>query len=86
MARGANINDEVRSGNSTPHYQVAYRDPHTGFVSIADDAWQPNKDRMQAESNSAMSAERVAAEKKRKTVDQTGGSIQGAFEAGRGLL
>jgi hypothetical protein len=63
-------NDEARSGNSDPHYQVAYRDPRDGKIVVADDKWQPNKDRMQAEEAVALRTERDAAEKKRKMLDQ----------------
>lgn len=78
-AVGTKTNDEVRAGNSSPHYTVAYRDPRSGFITVADEKWQPNKDRMQAEEAVAAKTEKAAAEKKRSAVDSaTTGLIAGA--------
>ena len=66
VANGAKTNDEVRSGNPAPHYQVAYRDPRTGNITIADEAWQPNLARMRDEATEAQNSEITSAAERRK--------------------
>lgn len=78
-------NEEARKGSSSPHFQVAYRDPRTGQIAVANDNWQPNKDRMEAEANTAMQEHRAAVEAKRKRIDAMSSGVQGLGAAGGGL-
>lgn len=78
-------NDEIRSGSSTPSYQVAYRDPRNGYVVIANDKWQPNKDRMIEEATAAQQKEKAAAEQRRKTISNATAVNADLGAAGAGL-